>query len=239
MNMVNRKVHIVIPNYNNYHLIHELLWNLYRKEKENISSILVVDDRSTSEEVKPGLDWWVNSKMLPLHWMTMNNTDGFLQTANEGLQTVAGLDETKPDDIIILLSTDVIVGAKFISQICDILNGNSGSLVGGVLYSHNTGWNTFGDRIFSYLEGWLLATTVQNWAKLDYFDERYSPNDFEDIDLSTTALSLGMELVPLNNVGIKHLGGKTLGYSPAREKITRINQEKFRSKWIGTNSKIN
>ena len=68
--------------------------------------------------------------------------------------------------------------------------------------------------------------------KLNYFDERYVPHDFEDVDLSTTALSLGMELIPLNNPGLQHIGGQSIGYSPAREAITRTNLKKFGDKWI-------
>ena len=67
---------------------------------------------------------------------------------------------------------------------------------------------------------------------MGYFDDRYAVSDFEDVDLSTTAVSLGYNLVPLNNPGLVHLGGKSIGYSPEREARTRINQEKFEEKWI-------
>ena len=112
------------------------------------------------------------------------------------------------------MSNDVRIHGKFVSQIKEIVTNSPKSLVGGVLYSKDTGWNKFGDKIFPYLEGWLLATTVGNWKELGYFDERFSPCDFEDVDLSTTALSLGYELVPLNNPGLVHMGAGTLGYNP-------------------------
>ena len=35
----------------------------------------------------------------------------------------------------------------------------------------STGWNKFGEKIFPYLEGWLLATTSKGWAELGYFEK--------------------------------------------------------------------
>ena len=78
----------------------------------------------------------------------------------------------------------------------------------------------------------LRARLLCYMERLNYFDERYVPHDFEDVDLSTTALSLGMELIPLNNPGLQHIGGQSIGYSPAREAITRTNLKKFGDKWI-------
>lgn len=223
-------VHVVIPSYNNWELTHELLWNLNRKEKENISSVFILDDASPDSDVLGGLKWWKGSGLLPLDYANATENMGFPKAANKGLKYIC---QDKPlEDVVILLSTDVLIQGKFISQIKEILWNTPMSLVGGVVYTQNTGWNTFGDKIFPYAEGWLLATKVENWRELGFFDDRYAPSDFEDVDLSTTAVSMGYQLVPLNNVGLVHLGGRSIGYSPEREKLTKINQEKFRLKWI-------
>lgn len=225
------KCHIVIPIYNGWAMTHELLWNLFRKERENIASITLVNDCSTDPEVEGGIKWWCSEygSKYPIRSITNLENKGFLISSNLGLIETAKI--AKEGDIIILLSTDVQVHGKFISQIIDILEANPKSLVGGILYNQDTGWNRF-DRIYPYLEGWLLATTVRGWYELDFFDERYAPSDFEDVEASTKALHLGYELVPLNNVSIKHLGGKSIGYSDERFAQTKINQEKFRQKWI-------
>ena len=223
------KVHVVIPIYNSWQMVHSLLWDLFRKEKENIASITLVNDCSTDPEVEGGIKWWCSEYggKYPIRSITNEENKGFLLSANIGIMSVKeGL-----YDPIILLSTDVQVHGKFISQIVDILESNSKSLVGGILYNQDTGWNKF-DRIYPYLEGWLLATTLENWFDLGYFDERYIPHDYEDLDLSTKALSMGYELIPLNNPGIRHLGGKSIGYSDERFAQTKINQEKFKNKWL-------
>lgn len=226
------KVYIVIPTYNNFSLTHNLLWQLNRKEKENITSVLVVNNGSNdNEETENGLKWWSESKVgLPVQVLNLPENIHFLRCANAGMKDLTS--KSNDDDILILLSNDVLVNGKFISQICDIINGNSLAVVGGILYQNDTGWNNLGNHIYPYLEGWLLATTVENWKKLEYFDERFAPCDFEDIHLSTKALSMGMKLIPLNNVGLVHKGGATIGYNEERLKNTKKNQEIFRKIWV-------
>lgn len=227
--------YIVIPLYNNWTLLHEQLWNLYRKERENITSVLIVNDCSTDPEVEGGLRWWKaewkeKSDPLPVEVINNGGNLGFLKTSNLGMKHIADTVSQNPDDIIILLSTDVKIHGKFVSQIKELLEIPK-TLVGGILYSTDTGWNRF-DRVYPYLEGWILATTVENWKELGYFDELYIPHTFEDVDISTKALSLGYQLVPLNNMGLQHLAGQSIKYSPERDKLTKINQEKFRLKWV-------
>lgn len=222
-------VNIVIPAYNNWNMTDTLLRQLLRLEKENISKILIVDDAST-DEVLPGLTYWSENSEPKVSAFIQKENKGFLFSSNYGMSTIA--DYSDGEDIIILLSTDVSVNGMFIPQIVEILQENPKSLVGGVLYLHDTGWNSFGDRIFPYLEGWLLATTVSNWKELDYFDTRYAPCDFEDVDLSTKAIEKGYQLVPLNNIRLRHAGGASIGYSKKRFDHTTANKILFGEKWI-------
>ena len=230
------KAHIVIPMYNHWNLLHSLLWDLYTKEKGNIDSVLVINNGSTDEDVGNGLRWWTRETKFnkyPIHVMNIDENCGFLLAANAGLKQIAHRPEPYVDanDIIILISNDVQIKAPFIHQIRDILEKSAQTLVGGILYSSSTGWNMVGGKVYPYLEGWLLATTASNWEMLNYFDERFTPCDYEDIDLSTEALKVGMELVPLNNPGLIHLGAQTLGYNPEREANTIKNKERFETKW--------
>lgn len=226
------KISVVIPTYNHYDLTHALLGSLYSKEKKNIDHVLVIDNGSEDETVQQGLKWWMKDvKDSNLHVLTTEENSGFLLAANEGLQQEAGFDDSRPDDIMILLSNDVLIHAPFICQLVGHLALEPRSLIGGILYEHDTGWNKF-DKIYPYLEGWLLAATVAGWTGLGYFDEQYAPSDFEDVDLSTTALSLGYKLIPLNNPSIVHLGGRTYGYDETRRLRTERNRELFRKKWV-------
>jgi GT2 family glycosyltransferase len=220
-------IHLLIPSYNGWDLTHQLIFSLFKKEDENISSVVVMDNCSDDVEIEPGMAWWKEQKHERFGIIRQEENVGFLRNANSGLKRAWA-----PDDILILISNDVLVRGKFIDQIKSVLDESPKSLVGGILYSHDTGWNKMGDKIFPYLEGWLLATTAESWKELGYFDERFTPADFEDVDLSTTAISLGYQLVPLNNPSIEHLGGRTIGYSEARLARTNINKKKFEDKWI-------
>jgi len=140
-----------------------------------------------------------------------------------------------PDDVIILLSNDVEIRTNFVRQVADNLSHGERALIGGILLSHDTGWNKFGDKLFPYLEGWLLGARSMDWQVLEGFDTRFVPHIFEDVDLSTLALKYGYELIPLNNPGLHHMTGQTIKYGAERDQLTKEHQEKFRLKWIDEN----
>ena len=217
---------IVIPVYNHYDLTNKLLFSLFHKEKERIGKIIVVDDCSPDPIVASGLSW-LKSQWGIIEIVRNEENLGFLKSSNKGLR----LANSNPDDHLILLSNDVLIYGKFIEQIEDNLKTQK-SLVGGIVYQRDTGWNKFGDKIFPYLEGWLLAATSASWNTLGYFDERYAPCDFEDVDLSTQALAMGYDLIALNNPSLRHMGGQSIGFNPSREAQTKINQKKFEEKWV-------
>lgn len=235
--MDKKKAVVIIPHYNRWDLTHARIWELYKHEKDNIKYVLIINNGSTDSQTGGGLRWWADFRVktdFDVRVVNIEENVGFLRACNVGLDFVKS-EEDELDTPVVLLSNDVIIYGKFLDQIINTVS-NVKSLVGGILYTQDTGWNSFGSQVFSYIEGWLLATTLQNWVELGGgFDERFIPNDFEDIDLSTTALSLGYELIPLNNINLKHLGGQTISYGEEREQITKTNREKFRKKWIDKN----
>jgi GT2 family glycosyltransferase len=110
-------------------------------------------------------------------------------------------------------------------------------LIGNVVYEFDTGWNYLKMRngkkvLFPYAEGYLLACTKDVWEDLGGFDPIYFPYDFEDVDISTMAIHKEYKLFALNSPYIRHLSGQTVSQvNPRREEVTRINQQKFISKW--------
>ena len=98
------------------------------------------------------------------------------------------------------------------------------------------GWNEFsvnGSKIvIPYLGGWLLACTKDAWVDLGGFDPLYGRFDYEDLDISTTALYKGYELVALNLPYLKHMSGATIATLKVdRMAITTKNKEKYIAKW--------
>jgi GT2 family glycosyltransferase len=215
-------ISIVIPYQNGWGMTHQLLYDLYRTDKELIDEVMLIDDASDDGSIG-GATWW--KKLLPVRIFRFEENKGFLLSANKGLKKATG-------DIKILISNDVRVYAPFIKQIINVFTENPKRLVGNYFHPDNTGWNKFGDTLFPYMAGYMLASTSDEWEELGYFDERYVPNDYEDVDISTTAIKLGYKLTSLNLSSITHIGGQTIKYSSEREKITNINKRKFEEKWM-------
>lgn len=221
------KVSVVIPSYNHYDLLHQVLFDLYNFCRESIDEVIVVNDGSTDVDVYTGLEWWKKQKMLPLRVLETEENVGFLKASNMGLRKASG-------DLVVLLSNDVRMAEDVIKKMWFMSEFSRRTLVGGRLFEVSTGWNDFDGKIFPYLEGWFLATHKSSWEELGYFDERYSPNDYEDIDLSTTALKLGYSLTSLESLSANmyHIGSQSIGYSPERERITQRNRKRFKEKWL-------
>jgi O-antigen biosynthesis protein len=218
------KLSVVIPCYNNWNLTHSILYDLYNFNKDGLNDVVIVDDCSTDRMVKDGLLWWMEQKMLPINLIHLNKNVGFLKASNIGVEKSIG-------DDVLLISNDVSIKRTIVNEVRDKLK-NGKCVVGARLIDWDSGWNHFGDRIYKYLEGWLLGFTRESWNELGGFDEQFAPNDYEDMDLSTSALAEGYSLVTLDNDKISHLGGATIKFSPQREAITLLNQQKFKAKWV-------
>lgn len=215
------KFSFVIPTYNNYSLLHQLLFDIY-KNCSPVHEIIITDD-GEDKETKNGMDWWTG--LLPVRYFRNIKRLGFLKNSNNGLTLASG-------DILCLVSIDVRIHKDVVSMISKELDTYSKSLIGGRHLGFDTGWNTFQGQIFPYLEGWFLAATKEGWKEFGYFDERYSPNDMEDVDLSTTAISIGYALVEAPSEMLSHIGAQSIGYNPEREELTIRNKRKFEEKWV-------
>ena len=215
------KVSFVIPSWNHFELINQLLVDIHEHTKPD--EIIVVDDCSTDSKAIEGLEWWrVNYGVKVVR---LSENLGFLKASNFGLKQATG-------DIVCLISTDVRIFEDITFYVKVTLGEGVKALFGGVVYRDSTGWNEFNGKIFPYAEGWFLAATKTAWEEFGYFDEELAPHDFEDVSLSTVAISLGYELLSIPPSAMKHVGAQTIGYTEERRKITEVNREKFREKWI-------
>ena len=218
------KVSFVIPIYKNFNLINQLLVDI--KDYATPDEIIVVDDFSTDQNTLDGLLWWASN--FDIKVLRPIENLGFLKASNYGLKQATG-------DVLCLISSDVRI-YKDLAVVARGMTQIEGKiLMGGKYYQDTTGWNEFNGRIFPYVEGWLLIAKKEHWEELGYFDERYSPNDFEDVDLSTTATSKGFDLGQITGGVVEHIGAQTIKYGEEREKITQINRKKFEEKWLQQN----
>jgi len=219
------KISVVIPFFNNWSLTHLRLMELWKYVY--IHEIILVDDASTDPKIDPAVAWWQKETSIPLVYIKNKENLGFGGSMNVGIWAATG-------DIVVLLSNDVVVTGDFGIQLRQVITPSV--LVGNTLYNWDTGWNTFqmpgGKKTFPYLGGYFLAAHKQAFIELGGFDDRYGKFDFEDVDLSTTAIYMGYELLPLNSPYINHLSGQTVRKNyPDRERYTKENVNKFYKKW--------
>lgn len=222
---------VIFPIYGMWHQVNTRLWELFQFCNTHLDTleVVLVDDFSNDREVTKGLNFWVRNGTFPklIDYVSEENK-GFGQSCNKGAELATG-------DVVIFHSTDVRISGDYLSQIIEKISQYPRSLVGGRLLNYDTGWNTFNGKIFNYLEGWMLACTKEVWEELGGFDPDFGICDYEDISLSTLAVSKGIPLIPLNSPYLEHIGGLTI-YAKfgveGRRLMTEKNREVFRQRWV-------
>lgn len=222
------KFSIVVPCYRHPNLANQILMDIY--QNCSADEVIIVDDFSNDEETRRVYEFWQRiGESFPLKVLELSENVGFVKASNQGLKEATG-------DIVALISSDVRIYkdlAKLAREVFDTPNNKI--LLGGRLLDFDTGWNTFDGKTYPYIEGWALITTRMGWTVLGYFDEQFAPHDYEDLDLSTTALSIGCELKvlpPWHGEVVEHMVAKSIGYTDERRAITETHRELFRRKWM-------
>jgi GT2 family glycosyltransferase len=205
---------------------------LYQHLPHEDVEIILIDDFSTDAEIAGGIAWWqkqVANRTIRYKKTTENL--GFGGAMNLGAKIAI----KNGNELLIFLSNDVEVYGNFLTEINQKLSLNDKVLIGGELVNYNAGWNEFdidGKHIMlPWLNGWFLACTDVIWQSLGGFDPIYGLSDYDDVDLSTTAIDLGYNLVALNSDKLHHLGAQSFGYTPERMKHTEHNKEVYTQKW--------
>lgn len=232
-------ISIICLVWNRSDLTHQFLLSLRSLPPE--VEVIIINNASTdnTQQVLSKLYW---SGLRVIH---NEENKGFGPANNQGAGIARG-------NVLIFLSNDVIVRGEFIKRITRELYTSPDILGGAQLFSHNTGWNTFTtlarwdlytqqgkgyadlvkeQETIPYLAGWCLFCTKPTWQKLGGFDERYLICDYEDIDLSYTAIRKGIELREIK-LPLEHISGQSAEkLEGGRLAITLANQVRFKEKW--------
>lgn len=222
---------IILLSYNHWELTHARLAELAQYMPWEDCELIVFDNGSTDEDCFLGITWWEKYFKKPLKYFRVPENLGFSGGFNEAITHATGRK-------LLLLSNDVrIMKPSFIDTVGQVLTNCDTILAGGRVINWDTGWNKFVIKgktyVIPYCEGYALAITASAWVKLGGFDPRFNPHDYEDIDLSMTALSKGFSLLPLGEHDYIHFGGQTIT-SQDRPKITIEHQKIFLDKWKDT-----
>lgn len=227
------KMGIITPFYNRWDLTHRLMMQLYLNMPDWVE-IYLVDDASNEEGILGGIAWWQKQAARhKIYYIKNIENHGFGYSMNKGCKAAINQGGC---DAVVLLSNDVEVYNDFATPLRTQLEENPTYLIGGELLYNDTGWNVLPNCcVIPYANGWFLGCTAETWQDIGGFDMRYGKFDYEDIDLSLTAMLKGHRIEPIKPPAkLKHLGGQTIYalYSDRMER-TRKNQRIFIEKWSG------
>jgi GT2 family glycosyltransferase len=219
------KFSIILPVYNRYDLTNSFLFNLY-KQVPNLSEgeVIVVSDGSSDETIG-GLNWWKSTifKHKGFQFFYAENNHGFGWANNTG----ANIAESNN---LMFISNDVEVRENFVVKTTTKLAEDKKQLLGNEVYKQDVGWNKFGNYIVPYIAGYFFACKRDVWEELGGFDPIYGKATFEDVDISLTAISKGIELTQCQ-FNLRHMVGQTMPMDEKRMELTKHNQQLFIQKW--------
>jgi len=192
------KTSVIVPVWNRADLTMAWLnrhWSLYRGRPD--VEVVIVNNGST--DTTPAiLVQWGKVYGDALQVVTHDENRGFSAGNNAGAAVARG-------SVLVFTSNDVIVNGDYLGPVEQRLNGQD-VLLGAQILTIDTGWNTFRGvevetvaegrdpkrepepTVIPYLAGHLVAANRSTWDRIGGWDERYKPSDYEDIDLSYTAI---------------------------------------------------
>lgn len=217
-------ISLITPVWNRSDLTNAFLfqhWNFYYNNPE--IEFVVVNNGSTDNTEKI-LEQWQQRMGNRLVCVHNPENRGFSGGNNDGVKFANG-------NNYLFISNDVSPISPYIHAILKALQDDRPILIGAELLDYDTGWNTFNGKTISYLAGHCVAATRKTWDIIGGWDERYFPCDYEDIDLSKTAIEKGIALVPLSLPLLHQFGQSAKNISEGRQKITLQSQAKFKEKW--------
>lgn len=234
MGITEMKLSVIMLVYNGFPFVHARLVELAKYLPYEEAEILIVDNGSEDEEVERMMKWWVGffPAQKNLRYIKLDQNYGFGIGNNKGAEQAEGKH-------LLFLNPDVQIHGPFVDDIVSMIYCDDKIMLGGRIIDWDGGWNSYeidGKKyIIPYCEGWALALTRNAWKKLGGFDPIYYPYDYEDQDLSMTALSHGFHLSSVPSGLFTHLGGKTFASNlilpEERRIVTEDHRQKFIRKW--------
>lgn len=214
--MAEKTVSIITPVWNQ--IEHTLR---YLHQNREVDAQFIIIDNGSTDATPRMLDDWRETYKGRLAVITNSSNLGFPVACNQGASVATG-------DILLFLNNDIFVYGDYVSFIRQAVTDDV--IAGPELNTRDTGWNRFGNVLVTYMAGWCMAVTRKTFDDLTGFDERYSPADYEDMDLCYSAVKQGKSLLWLN-LPIRHISGQTGVQLENRRELTEANRRKFAEKW--------
>lgn len=219
---------IIIPCFNNWNFTKACLDDL--SYLTNDHELIVVDNASTDDTRKN-----LEKSSAVNKYIRLDKNMGFGYAVNAGFSEASGKNlMTLNNDIRVKFNKDS--WTKSIIEECDnLVSPNLGILNKDFSFSKEIDY--FVNSKYSYLSGWCLSSSRDNWDKLklsdngthqEYFDERFFVY-FEDTDLGFRARQLGINFKVLQ-IPVVHFG-KQSSKNLNTYKLYTDSKKIFEEKW--------
>lgn len=218
------RVSVIVPVWNKAELTWRFIQGFAQYGNFSNAELIIVDNGST-DNTSHILEKWMKVYPEKIHPVRLEQNKGVSVGYNTGVAHAKS-------PYLLFMNNDVqIYGDVTTLLIQALVDRSDERLYGAHLVAHDGRWNRFGDVLIQYLEGWYLGCSKKVFEDLEGFDARYSPCDYEDVDLSYTAVQKGYKLQRLD-VPAAHMSvGSSASQLDDRLGITKRNRKQFRAKW--------
>lgn len=237
-----RLTSIIILAYNKLEYTQMCIESIRKFTNNNLYEIIVVDNNSTDGTI----DWLKEQKDLKVIFNKDNL--GFPKACNQGISIANG-------ENILLLNNDVIVTPNWLNNLDKALWSNEeigavGAVSNSCSYYQQIDvsyrdinemiefakkYNKSNESLWDYrtkLIGFCMLIKKSVLEKVGLLDERFTPGNFEDDDLSFRIIKEGYKLLLCKDTFIHHFGSISFrDKNDEYNKIIQTNMKKFEEKW--------
>ena len=240
------QVSVIIPVYNQFKHTYNCLKSLKELNDKATFEIIVVDDCSSDDT--PTLI----KNISGITFIRQEKNGGFIESCNTGAKLAKS-------QYLMFLNNDTVVYNNWLDALLEVFEnypdaGLVGSKLvyptnqlqeaGGIIFSDASGWN-YGRmgkpdepwynhvREVDYCSGASILIENKLFVELGYFDERFKPAYYEDVDLAFMIREIGKKTYYQPASKITHFEGISAGtdLTQGMKKYQVDNQIKFKQKW--------
>ena len=233
---------VIVPVFNAFEKLEACLESISRTIPAG-TRVLLIDDASTDERVRPLLESWVNEAKPDRRLLVHEINRGFVATANHGMQ-MAGTD-------VVLLNSDTEVTSGWIQKLRDCLDSdasiatatpwsNNGEIVSIPKFCVSNPVPPDPETVASIIEscgqacypemptavGFCMAISLRAIRRIGLFDEATFGRGYgEENDFCQRAEQAGMRNVLCDDAYVVHHGGASfgpLGLKPDQNSMNRL-----------------